>query len=60
VNECQAKSDGDAGKADSGALRGGANDYVHEKEGSEDFDQETRPEALFAGAKIAVTHPIGR
>jgi hypothetical protein len=42
-------------KPDSGALRGGANDYVQEKEGSEDFDQETRPEAIFAGAKIAVT-----
>ena len=55
MNECRAKSDGDAGKADSGALRGGADDYEQEEKSGEDFDQETRPEAIFAGAKIAVT-----
>jgi len=42
VNECQAEPNGDAGKADSRALRGSADDYVQEEKSGDDFDQEAQ------------------
>ena len=58
VNKRQAEPDGYAGKADGRTLRGRTDDYVQKEEGGDDFDQEARHQAIFAGTEIAIA--VGR